>query len=40
MSEPTEDIDIGISYYGELQYYFEERGGDEIDSQIRKVVHG
>ncbi|HDU0705126.1 TPA: ABC-F family ATP-binding cassette domain-containing protein, partial [Staphylococcus pseudintermedius] len=40
MSEPTEDIDIVISYYGELQYYFEERGGDEIDSQIRKVVHG
>lgn len=40
MSEPTEDIDIVISYYGELQYYFEERAGDEIDSQIRKVVHG
>ncbi|EGQ3635535.1 TPA: ABC-F family ATP-binding cassette domain-containing protein [Staphylococcus pseudintermedius] len=40
MSEPTEDIDSVISYYGELQSYFEERGGYEIDSQIRKVVHG
>ncbi|EGQ4360832.1 ABC-F family ATP-binding cassette domain-containing protein, partial [Staphylococcus pseudintermedius] len=40
MSGPTEDIDSVISYYGELQSYFEERGGYEIDSQIRKVVHG
>lgn len=40
MSEPTEDIDSVISYYGELQSYFEERAGYEIDSQIRKVVHG
>lgn len=40
MSEPTEDIDSVISYYGALQSYFEERAGYEIDSQIRKVVHG
>ena len=40
MSEPKEDIDSVISYYGALQSYFEERGGYEIDAQIRKVVHG
>ena len=40
MSEDTEDISILMSRYGELQTYYEENGGYEIDAKIRKVTHG
>jgi ATP-binding cassette subfamily F protein 3 len=40
MSEDIEDISTLMSRYGELQTYYEENGGYEIDAKIRKVTHG
>lgn len=40
MSENIEDISTLMSRYGELQTYYEENGGYEIDAKIRKVTHG
>ncbi|WP_281191869.1 ribosomal protection-like ABC-F family protein [Staphylococcus felis] len=40
MTEGIEDINILMSHYGELQTYYEENGGYEIDAKLRKVTHG
>ncbi|MEX5673376.1 MULTISPECIES: ribosomal protection-like ABC-F family protein [unclassified Staphylococcus] len=40
MTEGIENISTLISRYGELQTYYEENGGYEIDAKIRKVTHG
>ncbi|MFO3719802.1 ribosomal protection-like ABC-F family protein [Staphylococcus felis] len=40
MTEGIEDINILMSHYGELQIYYEENGGYEIDAKLRKVTHG
>lgn len=40
MTEDIENINTLISRYGELQTYYEENGGYEIDAKIRKVTHG
>lgn len=40
MTEEIENMDGLMSRYGELQVYYEENGGYEIDAKIRKVAHG
>lgn len=40
MAEDKESITTLMSRYGELQTYYEENGGYEIDSKIRKVTYG
>ncbi|PTE35761.1 ABC transporter ATP-binding protein [Staphylococcus gallinarum] len=40
MTENMKDISTLMSRYGELQTYYEENGGYEIDAKIRKVAHG
>ncbi|MDS1011528.1 ABC-F family ATP-binding cassette domain-containing protein [Staphylococcus epidermidis] len=40
MAEDIESITTLMSRYGELQTYYEENGGYEIDAKIRKVTYG
>lgn len=40
MAENIESITTLMSRYGELQTYYEENGGYEIDAKIRKVTYG
>ncbi|SCT27950.1 ABC transporter ATP-binding protein [Staphylococcus caeli] len=40
MTKNIENITTLMSRYGELQTYYEENGGYEIDAKIRKVTHG
>ncbi|MCG2452375.1 ATP-binding cassette domain-containing protein [Staphylococcus epidermidis] len=40
MAEDIESITTQMSRYGELQTYYEENGGYEIDAKIRKVTYG
>ena len=40
MAEDIESITTLLSRYGELQTYYEENGGYEIDAKIRKVTYG
>lgn len=40
MAEDKESITTLMSRYGELQTYYEENGGYEIDAKIRKVTYG
>ena len=40
MIEERENINSLVARYGELQTYYEENGGYEIDAKIRKVTHG
>lgn len=40
MASQTENIENIVSRYGELQMFYEEHGGYEIDAKIRKVTSG